>query len=87
MRYPMKNEDIEAVEALVKKWTSSRQWAEQLLVDSLGLASVEDILNPEHKGNKQIPKTEWFYRTHGVGVDKNWPNLIDNDNSNPSYFN
>lgn len=69
MTLSLMNNDLELVENLVEQWKSTRQWAEQMLVDSIGLASAEEILETEHRGNNPIPGTNWFYRTHGVGVD------------------
>ena len=62
-------EDIALVRQLLPLWFASRTWAEELLVRSFDLDAAADILLPEHRGRKRIPGTNWFYRTHGVGVD------------------
>ncbi len=61
--------DAKLVVALAARWRSTRVWAEQLLVDGLGLARAEDVLLGPHRGLRQLPGTAWWYRTHGVGVD------------------
>lgn len=66
---PMSMNDTEAVKALVVNWHETREWAEKLLVQAFDLNVASDILHRTNRGNKQIPGSEWHYRTHGVGVD------------------
>jgi hypothetical protein len=38
-------------------------------VRSFQLDRPDDILKREFRGERQIPGTSWFIRTHGIGVD------------------
>ena len=61
--------DIEAIKELIKRWYEVRQWAEKFLCDSLKLKNPCDILQSKYRGRHQVLDTEWWYRTHGIGVD------------------
>lgn len=61
--------DQELLAELVRQWHSTRKWAEQLLVDSLGLSKPEDVLQGPLRGHHKIPGSPWQYRTHGNGVE------------------
>ena len=59
----------EAVQKLIEDWYIVRRWAERFLCDQLGLSSVEQISEPHLRGIRRVADTEWWYRTHGIGVD------------------
>ncbi|ASM52182.1 hypothetical protein PESP_b0652 [Pseudoalteromonas espejiana DSM 9414] len=59
----------ESMHELIIKWHNTKKWAELLICEKLNLSNAEDILLPENRGKKPITGTEWFYRTHGKGVD------------------
>ncbi|WP_199611601.1 DUF6896 domain-containing protein [Flocculibacter collagenilyticus] len=59
-------ENLEKIKKIIPLWYAQRKWAEELLVQSFQL---EDILQPQYRGVKLIPGTNWMYRTHGIGVD------------------
>lgn len=61
--------DIELIKNLIPLWYAEKKWAEELLTRALNLEVADDILQGQNRGNKQIPGTNWFYRTHGIGVD------------------
>lgn len=61
--------DTDLIEMLVDQWRVERDWAEKLLVATLGLDSAEEVLQRRFRGKHIIPGTEWSYRTHGYGVD------------------
>ncbi len=61
--------NIEKVKLVIPLWYAQKKWAEELLVRSFLLEKPEDILKPDYRGNKEIPGTNWMYRTHGVGVE------------------
>jgi len=61
--------DIELIKKIIPLWYAQKLWAEELLKRSFGLEKAEDILLSEYRGFKEIPGTNWMYRTHGVGVD------------------
>lgn len=61
--------NIEKIQKIIPLWYAHKKWAEELLVRAFSLDNAQDILNPENRGNKTIPGTNWTYRTHGVGVD------------------
>jgi hypothetical protein len=50
-------------------WYAQLAWAKELLTRGFGLERAEDILKPENRGCRRVPGTNWFIRTHGVGVD------------------
>lgn len=60
--------DAQAIVELVKLWHATRRWAEELLVEKLRVNSARDVLEA-HRGRAQLPDSDWWYRTHGVGVD------------------
>jgi len=61
--------DIDLIKKIIPLWYAQRSWAEELLKRSFRLEKAEDILKSEHRGVKEIPGTNWIYRTHGIGVD------------------
>lgn len=61
--------DIEFLQSLLSDWDETKQWAELTICDTLNLANASDVLQTEYRGKHQIGETEWFYRTHGIGVD------------------
>ena len=65
--------DVEAIRGLIQDWYATREWAEQLLREHLGLASADEVLSQPHRGSGQLGDTEWHYRTHGGGVDVHLP--------------
>ena len=54
---------------LVEIWRSTKAWAERLICEHLNVANAADILLAEHRGKNRLGNSDWFYRTHGVGVD------------------
>ena len=61
--------DIELIKQLVPLWYAQYKWATELLETAFDLSKAEDILSLEFRGHKEIPGTNWTYRTHGAGVD------------------
>ena len=61
--------DIDMIRQLIPMWYAQRAWAEELLKRAFSLERAEDILGRELKGRRQVPGTNWTFRTHGVGVD------------------
>lgn len=57
------------IKAAIPLWYAQMAWAKELIARSFGLENAEDILSFENRGNRAIPGTEWFIRTHGGGVD------------------
>ena len=62
-------DNVEAIKALISSWYSTRAWAEKMLCNHLELENANDVLLSENRGNKKLGNTEWYFRTHGVGVD------------------
>lgn len=60
--------DVKLVEQVIPLWFAYRRWAEELLVAAFGLVKAEDIL-VSHRGLNAIAGTNFFVRTHGVGVE------------------
>ena len=78
--------DVQAMHDLIKMWHTTRRWAEELLVEKLGVSSARDVLE-FHRGRARLPESDWWYRTHGVGVDVCQPGNvggIDFDFDSPS---
>jgi hypothetical protein len=50
-------------------WYAEMAWAKELIRRSFALERADDILRPELRGTRPIPATNWFLRTHGIGVD------------------
>ncbi|MBL4661468.1 MAG: hypothetical protein JKY19_14010 [Alcanivoracaceae bacterium] len=48
---------------------AQRLWTKELLKQAFNLEKASDILSLNYKGLKEIPSTNWMYRTHGMGVD------------------
>lgn len=63
----MKDEDL--IRNLIPLWYGVLAWAKEVLAHAYKLDDTKDILNLEFRGRNQIPGTNWFYRTHGIGVD------------------
>jgi len=61
--------DTDLVNLLIPHWHATRAWGEALLVQAFGLAQASDILSGSNRGRKPIPGSQWYYRTHGSGVD------------------
>ncbi len=61
--------DHKLIKNIIPLWYAQRVWAEELLKRSFNLEKAHDILKKENRGNRQIPGTNWMYKTHGVGVD------------------
>jgi len=61
--------NTEAIIELIEKWYSTKSWAELLICKSLNIESASDILQQEYRGKKKLGDSDWYYRTHGVGVD------------------
>ena len=60
----------ELVRQVIPLWYANVAWAKALLIHSFNLKTAEDILRIGSRGGlRQIPGTNWFYRTHGVGID------------------
>jgi hypothetical protein len=65
----MQNDDVEKLRRVIPLWRATRAWAEELLCAAFRLSRAQDVLNREHRGKHRIPGTNWFCRTHGLGVD------------------
>jgi hypothetical protein len=63
----MKDEDL--IEQIIPLWYSSMAWANELLIRAFKLEQAQDILKTEFRGLHQVQGTNWFIRTHGIGVD------------------
>lgn len=63
----MKDEDL--IRDLIPLWYGVLAWAKEVLACSYNLDEARDILRPEFRGINQIPGTNWFYYTHGIGVN------------------
>ncbi len=50
-------------------WHATRAWAEAMLVEVLGVKEPVEVLGAERRGRFRIGHTNWYYRTHGLGVD------------------
>ena len=61
--------DIELIRKIIPLWHAQRKWAKELLKQAFNLDKANDILSTEYRGYKEIPGTNWMYRTHGIGVD------------------
>ncbi|MDP5152080.1 DUF6896 domain-containing protein [Rheinheimera baltica] len=61
--------DKDLIKQIIPLWYSSYAWANELLVRVFLLDNANEILSTNYRGMHQIPGTNWFYRTHGVGVD------------------
>lgn len=61
--------DKELALVIIKLWYEKKAWAEQLLKESPGLSGASDVISEPYRGRHSIPGTEWFYCTHGMGVD------------------
>jgi len=61
--------DEELIQRIVPLWYATMAWAKELLVRSFGFDEAADILRLAYRGLKQIPNTNWFLRTHEIGVD------------------
>ncbi|MBT3037338.1 MAG: hypothetical protein KUF75_02005 [Candidatus Thiodiazotropha sp. (ex Ctena orbiculata)] len=61
--------DEELIEKIIPFWYAVMAWAKELLMRSFKLKEAKDILRPEFRGRHQVPCTNWFIRTHGIGVD------------------
>ena len=64
----MKNH-AELIRQIVPLWYAEVAWAKQLLVRAFQLNEAEDILRFDQRGCKRVPGSNWFVRTHGIGVD------------------
>nr|WP_275442852.1 hypothetical protein [Pseudoalteromonas sp. OOF1S-7] len=54
---------------LIPLWYANLSWAKELIARSFGLETASEILKQENRGRRQVPGTNWFIKTHGVGVD------------------
>ncbi|WP_217475235.1 DUF6896 domain-containing protein [Stutzerimonas stutzeri] len=61
--------DVNPIAAAIPLWYAQMAWAKELITRSFGLERAEDILHREYRGNRIIPGTTWYIRTHGIGVD------------------
>jgi len=61
--------DVELIKQIIPLWYAQYKWATELLKQAFSLDQAEEILEPKHRGFKEIPGTNWMYRTHGIGVD------------------
>ena len=61
--------DKDLIKQIIPLWYASISWARVLIEKSLFLQNAQDILDSKYRGTHQIAGTNWFYRTHGIGVD------------------
>jgi len=61
--------NAEAMMDLIERWRITRSWAESLICKHLDIENACDILQKKYRGKIQLGDTDWYYRTHGVGVD------------------
>ncbi|MBD9417588.1 hypothetical protein IB234_23775 [Pseudomonas sp. PDM16] len=61
--------DVNPIKAAIPLWYAQMAWAKELISRSFALERAEDILRSESRGNRIIPGTAWYIRTHGIGVD------------------
>ena len=61
--------DEKLIIQLIPLWYANLAWAKELIARSFGLETASEILKQEYRGRRQVPGTNWFIRTHGVGVD------------------
>ncbi len=61
--------DPDLIKLLIPHWYATRVWAEILLVKTFGFSQASDVLLASNRGRKPIPGSEWYYRTHGAGVE------------------
>jgi len=61
--------NTEAVIELIERWHTTKSWAESLICEYIGIENACDILQHEYRGKRQLGDSDWYYRTHGVGVD------------------
>jgi hypothetical protein len=61
--------DEELIKQILPLWYDAIAWANELLVKSFHLEKAQDILKAEYRGLHQVKGTNWFIRTHGIGVD------------------
>ena len=61
--------EADAMDALLSDWFELRDWAAELLTTTFGFDGPREILDTQNRGNEPIPGTDWFYRTHGIGVE------------------
>ena len=66
------DQDVELVRRLIRSWYSVREWAEQLLVEHLGLQDARDVMLHRPRVG-ELPGTPWRFRQHGVGVEVTQP--------------
>lgn len=67
-----RQQDRDAVEALVAMWHETRKWAESLICSSLKLDRVEEVFCLERPLVRTLAGG-WVMRVHGVGVDVSKP--------------
>ena len=61
--------DEKLIENIIPLWYAVMAWSKELLTRSFNLNEANDILRTEFRGRHQVPGTNWFIRTHGIGVD------------------
>lgn len=61
--------DEKLIRQLIPLWYANLAWAKELIARSFELESAEEILKPKFRGRCQVPGTNWFIKTHGIGVD------------------
>jgi len=62
-------DDHRLLSRIVPLWHAERAWACELLKRTFNLNDAQEILQPAFWERHPIPRTTWFYRTHGIGVD------------------
>ena len=58
--------DFEMITTLVDSWRSTRIWAEQLLVEALGLSDPSEVLQSPHRGRHKIGSIIELYRARTI---------------------
>ena len=69
---PAENRHAQLIREAIPLWYATMAWAKELLVRTYDLATPNEILQIGRAGEnreKQIPGTNWFFKTHGLGID------------------
>ena len=65
--------DADQIRDLAERWRERKVWAEQLLIERLGLDAIVGIFQFERAVEHEVPGTDWRFQTHGIGVSVHRP--------------